>query len=246
MELEFIRIGYMDSRFEKSMKPLTADVLEQLTWSEKVCQTMERIKATNDQEEKNRLKQQLPVVLFNCQMTENGERPSAENKLGVPSGFCLHDWDHMPESPRVFYIKNIAGYERELDIVLAHITPRGEGLRLVTELKDGERIPECQARLAAQFGMEQFADQKVKDITRLSYLPSKDYMMYVDKERLFKKKKTQRTYPTFSPRLIKPRLREPAAECGRESQPQRPEVQYDHRGFAQATGHSGESGRGRA
>ena len=187
MELEFIRIGYMDSRFEKSMKPLTAEVLEQLTWSEKVCQTMERIKATNDQEEKNRLKQQLPVVLFNCQMTENGERPSAENKLGVPSGFCLHDWDHMPESPRVFYIKNIAGHERELDIVLAHITPRGEGLRLVTELKNGERIAECQARLAAQFGMEQFADQKVKDITRLSYLPSKDYMMYVDKERLFKK-----------------------------------------------------------
>lgn len=84
MELEFIRIGYMDSRFEKSMKPLTAEVLEQLTWSEKVRQTMERIKATNDQEEKNRLKQQLPVVLFNCQMTENGERPSAENKLGMP------------------------------------------------------------------------------------------------------------------------------------------------------------------
>ena len=230
MELEFIRIGYMDSRIEKSMKPLTAEVLEQLTWSEKVRQTMERIKATNDQEEKNRLKQQLPVVLFNCQMTENGERPSAENKLGVPSGFCLHDWDHMPESPRVFYIKNIAGHERELDIVLAHITPRGEGLRLVTELKDGERIPECQARLAAQFGMEQFADQKVKDITRLSYLPSKDYMMFVDKERLFCKPKLEEERGVSTPHT--PLAKEPVSNV---SQPQNVAENFSYNGLKYST-----------
>ena len=187
MESKQIKIGYMDSRLEKSMKLLTAEVFKQLINSDKICQTMERIEATTDQEEKSRLKQQLPVVLYACQMTENGERPSAQNKLAVASGFCLHDWDHMPASPRLFYMQNIAGHERELGIVLAHITPRGEGLRLVTVLNDGEQITDCQTRLAARFGMEQFADQKIKDITRLSYLPSKEYMLFVDEVGLFEK-----------------------------------------------------------
>ena len=191
-ENHFIKIGYMDCRIEKSMKTLTAEVFEQLITSEKVRQTMARIEAETDQEKKSQWKQQLPVVLFACQMTENGERPSAQNGLAVESGFCLHDWDHMQESPRIFYIKHIAGHERELGIVLAHITPRGEGLRLVTTMQDGERIAECQQRLAAQFGMEQFADAKIKDITRLSFLPSNEYVLYLDKKGLFEHTMTTR------------------------------------------------------
>lgn len=181
----FIKIGYMDCRLEKSMKTLTAEALEQLLTSEKVRETIAHIEAETDQEKKSQWKQQLPVVLFACQMTENGERPSAQNRLALESGFCLHDWDHMTESPRLFYSKNIAGREQELNIVLAHITPRGEGLRLVTVLNEGEQIAECQQRLAAQFGMEQFADAKIKDITRLSYLPSKEYVLYLDEKGLF-------------------------------------------------------------
>ena len=183
----FIKIGYMDCRIEKSMKTLTAEALEQLLTSVKVRETMARIEAETDQEKKSQWKQQLPVVLFACQMTPNGERPSAQNGLAVESGFCLHDWDHMTESPRVFYDNNIAGHEHELGIVLAHITPRGEGLRLVTLMQDGEQIVQCQARLAAQFGMEQFADAKIKDITRLSFLPSKEYVLFLDEKGLFEK-----------------------------------------------------------
>ena len=182
---DFIQIGYMDCRFDKSMKTLTAEVLQQLINSEKTRETMARIEAEPDQEKKGKLKEQLPVVLYACQMTEGGVRPNRENGLGVESGFCLHDWDHMTESPRLFYIKNISGHERELGIVLAHITPRGEGLRLVTTMHDGEQIVECQQRLAARFGMEQFADAKVKDITRLSFLPGKEYVLYLDEVGLF-------------------------------------------------------------
>ena len=181
----FIKIGYMDHHYDGFMKTLTAEVLKQVLTSDRVRQTMARIEAETDQEKKGKLKEQLPVVLFACQMTEGGVRPKKENGLGVKSGFCLHDWDHMPESPREFYLKNIAGREQELSIVLAHITPRGEGLRLVTTLQDGEQIPQCQARLAAQFGMELFADPKIKDITRLSFLPSMDYVLYLDEVGLF-------------------------------------------------------------
>lgn len=71
----FIKIGYMDCRIEKSMKTLTAETLELLLTSEKVRQTMAHIEAETDQEKKSQWKQQLPVVLFACQMTASGERP---------------------------------------------------------------------------------------------------------------------------------------------------------------------------
>lgn len=181
----FIQIGYMDTLASKSMKRLTADVMESLMTSHQVATTMLRIEAESDEEKKNELKKGLPVVLFACQMPEDGVRPTAAT--AIPSGFCMHDWDGMPVSPREFYAEKIAGHEKELGIVLAHITPRGKGLRLVTVLEKGERIVDAQKRLASQFGMEQFADQKVKDLSRISFLPSIDYLLYVDKAGLFER-----------------------------------------------------------
>lgn len=173
----------MDSCYDKTMKCLTPEALETLTTSVNVNTIMFKIEAEADQETKSRLKTQLPVVLFACQMPEDGVRPTAAT--AVPSGFCLHDWDHMKVDPRKFYAEHIAGKEAELDIVLAHVTPRGEGLRLVTVLKGGERIVQCQEALAEKFGMSQFADRKVKDLSRISFLPNKDYMLFVDNDKLF-------------------------------------------------------------
>lgn len=173
----------MDSCRSKTMKRLTPEALETLTTSSEVSTIMSRIEAESDQEMKSRLKSNLPVVLFACQMPEDGVRPTAES--AVASGFCLHDWDHMPVEPRKFYEEKIASKEAELGIVLAHVTPRGEGLRLVTLLPEGERITQCQERLAAMFGMSQFADRKIKDLSRVSFLPSKDYMLFVDNDKLF-------------------------------------------------------------
>lgn len=173
----------MDSCRSKTMKHLTPEALETLTTSSEVSTIMSRIEAETDQEMKSRLKSNLPVVLFACQMPEDGVRPTAET--AIASGFCLHDWDHMDVEPRKFYEEKIAGKEAELGIVLAHVTPRGEGLRLVTLLPEGERITQCQERLAAMFGMSQFADRKIKDLSRVSFLPSKDYMLFVDNDKLF-------------------------------------------------------------
>ena len=183
MEKKITPIGYMDSCRSKTMKRLTPEALESLTNSFEVNSTMRQIEAEADQEMKSKLKGDLPVVLYACQMPEDGVRPTAET--AIPSGFCLHDWDHMKVNPRKFYDEQIAGKETELGIVLAHVTPRGEGLRLVTILGEGERITQCQERLAAAFGMSEFADRKIKDLSRVSFLPSKDYMLFVDNDRLF-------------------------------------------------------------
>ena len=173
----------MDSCRSKTMKRLTPEALDTITNSFEVNCTMRQIEAEADQEMKSKLKGDLPVVLYACQMPEDGVRPTAET--AIPSGFCLHDWDHMKVNPRKFYDEQIAGKETELGIVLAHVTPRGEGLRLVTILGEGERITQCQERLAAAFGMSEFADRKIKDLSRVSFLPSKDYMLFVDNDRLF-------------------------------------------------------------
>ncbi|MBO4482934.1 MAG: DUF3987 domain-containing protein [Prevotella sp.] len=183
MNKRLTKIGYMDSCRSKTMKRLTPEALETLTTSDEVNSIMRQIEAEADQEMKSKLKGNLPVVLFACQMPEDGVRPTAET--AIASGFCLHDWDHMDVNPRKLYDEQIAGRETELGIVLAHVTPRGEGLRLVTILREGERITQCQERLAATFGMSQFADRKIKDLSRVSFLPSKDYMIFVDNDKLF-------------------------------------------------------------
>ena len=178
-----IKIGYMDSCNRRTMKTLTPEIFESLITSAKVQETMTLIQNETDTEKKAKLKETLPVVFYACQMPENGERVLA--KTAIPSGFCMHDWDHIGVDPRVFYFANIAGREKELRIVLAHVTPSGEGLRLVTVLYDCEKIPAVQEKLAARFGMEQCADPKIKDLSRMSFLPSKDYLLYIDNEGLF-------------------------------------------------------------
>lgn len=182
---KLVQIGYMDSLTDKTMKPLTEEAFKTLISSESVRQTIASIEAEPDAEKKSELKRKLPVVLFACQMTENGERPTAQNKLAVASGFCMHDWDHMPCKPQQFYMENIAGREDELGIVLVHVTPRGEGLRLITVMKGNEDVSAHQQQLAAEFGMEKFADAKIKDLTRLSFLPSDSYILYLNENGLF-------------------------------------------------------------
>ncbi len=192
----FVQIGYMTTCKDKTMKLLTADALKELTNSEQVRQTMNLIKAEPDAEKKSELKRKLPVVLYACQMTESGVRPTAQNNLIKASGFCIHDWDHMTVSPAQFYMEKIAGREDELDIALAHITPRGEGLRLVTVMKSGEDIVTHQLQLAKMFGMEQFADPKIRDLGRLSFLPSADYILYINEKRLFERSLEQVPSPS--------------------------------------------------
>ena len=183
MSKKLTKIGYMDSCRSKTMKRLTPEALETLTTSNEVNSIMRQIEAETDQEMKSKLKGNLPVVLFACQMPPLFSQVVSHD--AIPSGFCLHDWDHMEVAPRKFYDEQIAGKETELGIVVAHVTPRGEGLRLVTILGEGERITQCQERLAATFGMSRFADRKIKDLSRVSFLPSKDYMLFVDEDKLF-------------------------------------------------------------
>lgn len=168
---------------ERKVEPLTAEKLESVMESKYVNDLMTKIGQESDKEKQNELKVQLPSILYQCQYPENGVRPTKDT--AIPSGFCMHDWDHMPQNPSVFYWENIAGREEELGIVFAHITSRGEGLRLVTTMKAGETITQCQERIATMFGMQENADSSIKDLSRISFLPGKKNFLYLNKEGLF-------------------------------------------------------------
>jgi len=177
-------LPYVEGKFGKQAYKLTKEKMMELVDSPKVRQLMEGIEATEDQEQKNRLKEQLPAVQYHCLWNEDGLRP--KNDTAVASGLCMHDWDHVEGDPRTLYLNRVAGREAELGIVLAHVTPRGEGLRLVTRLHEGEWIVDCQKRLARELNAEKYADVHVKDLARLSFLPSREYIIYMDEEGLWK------------------------------------------------------------
>ena len=75
---------------------------------------------------KNREKKRLPIFTFHATFT-GGRRLNAE---AVPSGLSMYDIDHL-EAPWEYYEHVIEDRRQELGIVLAHVTPSKEGLRLV-------------------------------------------------------------------------------------------------------------------
>ena len=73
---------------------------------------------------------------------------------------------------------------KSLGIVLVHITPSCEGLRLVFKLQPGETLVQGQQRMAKTLGLAAF-DGACKDLARCSFAVPENYVLYEDKEGLF-------------------------------------------------------------
>jgi hypothetical protein len=74
---------------------------------------------------KGNLKKQLPILTPHATF-KNGRRLNAE---AIPSGLSIYDLDHI-SNPEGRWAE-IAPHKEELGIVMAHITPSYEGLRLI-------------------------------------------------------------------------------------------------------------------
>lgn len=121
----------------------------------------------------------LPAFLFQANFTD-GKR---HNASAVPSGLSMFDIDHIP-SPETYYKEHVEARIKELGIVLAHITPSTEGLRLVFVLNNGETPQTGQQRLAKLLGIDKY-DESVKDLARCSFAVPRDYILYIDYDGLF-------------------------------------------------------------
>lgn len=129
---------------------------------------------------KSREKKRLPIFTFHATFS-GGRRLNAE---AVPSGLSMYDIDHLP-NPRGCYETHIAPHTTRLGIVLAHVTPSTEGLRLVFAIPRGMDLAEAQRWMSAQLGNDDY-DRSVKDLARSSFAVPEDYVLWVDEEKLFR------------------------------------------------------------
>ena len=139
---------------------------------------------------KAEMKKKLPIFTFHA-VFKNRRR---KNDDAIPSGLCIYDLDHIP-NPQAKW-ESMMGRAEELGIVLAHISPSLEGLRLVFVMPAGATLSEAQAWMAQQLGDTQY-DASVKDYARCSFAVPREYVLFMDVEGLFANR-TQRHGDTES------------------------------------------------
>ena len=127
---------------------------------------------------KGKLKKRLPILTLHATFA-NGRR---KNDDAVPSGLSMYDLDHIP-NPREKWAE-IESRKEELGILLAHITPSTEGLRLAFVMPQGMNLAEAQAWMASQLGDDKY-DACVKDYARSSFVVPREYVLYLDVDALF-------------------------------------------------------------
>ena len=127
---------------------------------------------------KGNLKKALIIFTFHATF-KNGQR---KNDEAIPSGLSIYDLDHIP-NPEGRWAE-IEPRKEELGIVLAHITPSSEGLRLVFMMPQGMTLADAQAWMARELGDAQY-DSCVKDYARCSFAVPREYVLYLDEDALF-------------------------------------------------------------
>lgn len=124
---------------------------------------------------KGQLKRRLPVIMPHAAFP-SGRRKNPE---AVPSGLAMYDADHIGPPHDYWERKVLAacgGQPARLGIVMAHITPSYEGMRLIFRIPAGMTLPEAQQWMARQLGDETY-DTSVKDLARCSFLVPRAYWM---------------------------------------------------------------------
>ena len=185
-------IGY---NIKSKVRECTPELLNKVIDSPSVAKTCAELEdalekcrrgeLTKDEYEtlKGELKKRLPIVTFHA-VFKRGRR---KNEEAIPSGLCIYDLDHIP-NPRAKW-SEIESRKEELGIVMAHITPSTEGLRLVFVVPRGRSLAEAQAWMASMLGDTQY-DVCVKDYARCSFLVPREYVLYMS-DALFSPQITQ-------------------------------------------------------
>ena len=197
--------GISNSVKSQQVRECTAEMLREAIDSPLVAQVCAEIKDAWEQEKrgeitleefeelKGRLKKQLPILTPHATF-RNGRRLNAD---AVPSGLSMYDLDHIPDPEGRW--REIEPRKDELGIVMAHITPSAEGLRLIFVIPDGKTLAEAQRWMAEQLGDQKY-DECVKDYARCSFIVPREYVLYMS-DRIWEDHKTPADPADPSPTL---------------------------------------------
>ncbi len=195
--------GISQSVRSRAVQPCTPQLFHQATQSvlvKDVCAQLEDALERKRRGEicpedydtmKTQLKSRLPILTFHATFS-NGRRLNAD---AIPSGLSIYDKDHIPD-PRGYWeekreelsVKNPTALER---ILLAHVTPSTEGLRLVFVIPEGMDLAAAQRWMSQQLEDADY-DTCVKDLARPSFIVPEDYILYINEEELFKESEERR------------------------------------------------------
>jgi len=153
------------------------DALEQVRRGEMSREDFETLKRDK--------KKQLPVLTPHATFSD-GVR---QNKTAVPSGLSMYDIDHI-SNPVGYFNTMVKERCAELGVVMAHVTPSGEGLRFLFIMPDGMTLAEAQKWMSEQLGDADY-DGSVKDYARCSFLVPRTYLLYIDEEELCKEREVK-------------------------------------------------------
>lgn len=194
-------IGYSDNIRSQVVQTCTPELLHQALKSSRVktvcaqladaLESKLRGEICNDdyEEMKKKLKSQLPILTPHATF-RNGRR---KNDEAIPSGLSIYDIDHIP-NPRGYWEekKKVLADKKNLDlIVLVHVTPSTQGLRLVFIIPEGMDIAMAQRWMSQQLEDSEY-DTVVKDLARPSFLVPEEYLLYINEKELFKERKITR------------------------------------------------------
>ena len=133
---------------------------------------------------KTRLKSQLPILTPHATF-RNGRRLNAD---AIPSGLSIYDKDHIADPTGWWKAKSeelrVKNPQVLARILLVHVTPSLEGLRLVFVMPEGMNLAEAQKWMSLQLGDEEY-DVCVKDLARPSFIVPEEYILFMDEARLF-------------------------------------------------------------
>lgn len=167
----------MDSETTAKICADIEDALEQVKRGEMSREDFETYKRDK--------KQQLMVLTPHATFTD-GVR---QNKSAIPSGLSMYDIDHISD-PRGYFNNLVKDRCAELGIVMAHVTPSTEGLRLIFEMPQGMTLAQAQKWMSEQLGDSSY-DGSVKDYARCSFLVPRTYLLYIDEAELCKKREVK-------------------------------------------------------
>ena len=186
--------GYVMNAYAKEVRRANKKVFDEIVSSPLVAQTYQKLvnlkeakeKGQVDEEtfkkEKSKLKAQLPAFLYQADCP-TGVRKNSEAE---PSMFCIIDIDHEKYPLEKWHV--LADTLKELKlmeyVVLTHLTPSLEGLRLVLIRPENGNIKQAQAWWAKQLKLEEY-DTSVNDLVRLSYAPLQENILYRNDALLF-------------------------------------------------------------
>lgn len=153
-------------------------------------------------DERQRLKRRLPGVTWQAHFPE-GRRLADK---AVPNGAWMADLDHIGDPEKVWNL--LDAHKDGLGILVAHMTPSREGLRLVLRRPQGQHIEQClnqfKQMLATLDGQEgeslaDHLDMACKDLARFSYLVPVTYFFYIDEAAVFGAEAVWKASPQPSP-----------------------------------------------